>query len=92
MQQETTQATTQHGLFDPNLLYEFEPVSGPGKVLDVSMDPKEGEKLKMVLYRRNNGLNQRFQIVEVSPGKYQIFSTIPSDTYDALPEGGKFTV
>lgn len=92
MQQENSQAVSQHGLFDPNLLYEFEPVSAPGKVLDVSMNPKEGEKLKMILYRRNHGLNQRFKIVEISPGKYQIFSTIPKDTYDALPEGGNFTV
>lgn len=54
-----------------------------GKVLDVSMSDKIGQKYKMIIYDRNNGQNQRFRIVQVSPGKYQIIASI---------QGGNFTV
>lgn len=87
MQQQETgpKQTGQHGLFDPNTFYEIEPVSVPGKVLDVSMSAKEGEKLKLIIYRRNHGQNQRFKIVESCPGKYQIISSIAKETFGVLP-------
>lgn len=47
------------------------------------MSNKVGQKYKMIIYDRNNGQNQRFRIVQVSPGKYQLIASI---------QGGNFTV
>lgn len=46
----------------------------------------------MIIFTKTNGQNQRFKIIESSPGKYQIIAIFSKDTFSLFPEGGTFAV
>lgn len=58
-------------MFQDNLLYRFTSGLDSDMVLDVSQNPKQMNS--MILYKWNNGANQKFSIRSVGNNKYSFF-------------------
>lgn len=88
-QQQWGQGFNQGGqsLFNPNQYYEIESALDNDKVLDVSMSNKIGNKFKMIIYKRNNGQNQRFRLVNVGGDRYQMLVNLNGNYAVEVPNG-----